>query len=214
MMLSDVIRTRRQALGLTQEGLAARLGVSAPAVNKWERSIHYPDITLLPALARVLGVDLNTLLSFQEDMTEEEIGLFLNRIYETAGAEGLAAAFALARDKLREFPNSDLLAYSLAGLLEGLVLMSPDAGEQGDRDTWTEEIDALYERGAAVPTPRYASGPAPLWPGNVSAVGIWTGPSPCWHSCPTRIGKSGPSPPPCGKRKAGPARRGSCWSGN
>lgn len=42
MMLSDVIRTRRQALGLTQEGLAARLGVSAPAVNKWERSIHYP----------------------------------------------------------------------------------------------------------------------------------------------------------------------------
>lgn len=154
MMLNDVIRTRRQALGLTQEGLAARLGVSAPAVNKWERSIHYPDITLLPALARVLGVDLNTLLSFQEDMTEEEIGLFLNRIYETAGAEGVAAAFALARDKLREFPNSDLLAYSLAGLLEGLVLMSPDAGEQGDRDAWTEEIDALYERGAASADPK------------------------------------------------------------
>lgn len=154
MMLSDVIRTRRQALGLTQEGLAARLGVSAPAVNKWERSIHYPDITLLPALARVLGVDLNTLLSFQEDMTEEEIGLFLNRIYETAGAEGLAAAFALARDKLREFPNSDLLAYSLAGLLEGLVLMSPNAEEQGARDAWTEEIDALYERGAASADPK------------------------------------------------------------
>ena len=205
MMLNDVIRTRRQALGLTQEGLAERLGVSAPAVNKWEKAIHYPDITLLPALARVLGVDLNTLLSFQEDITEREIGLFLNRIYETAGAEGLAAAFALARDKLREFPNSDLLAYSLAGLLEGLVLMSPNAEEQGARDAWTEEIDALYERGAAS---------APLWPGDVSAVGIWTGPSPCWHSCPTRIGKSGPSPPPCGGRKAGPARRGSCWSGN
>ena len=31
MMLNDVIRTRRQALGLTQEGLAERLGVSAPA---------------------------------------------------------------------------------------------------------------------------------------------------------------------------------------
>ena len=88
MKLHDVIRTRRQTLGLTQEELARRLGVSAPAVNKWERSIHYPDITLLPSLARVLGVDLNTLLSFQEDMTEEEIGLFLNRIYETAGARG------------------------------------------------------------------------------------------------------------------------------
>ena len=130
MMLNDVIRTRRQALGLTQEGLAERLGVSAPAVNKWEKAIHYPDITLLPALARVLGVDLNTLLSFQEDITEREIGLFLNQVYETAGAEGVA------------------------GLLEGLVLMSPDAGEQGDRDTWTEEIDALYERGAASADPK------------------------------------------------------------
>ncbi|MBD9090379.1 MAG: XRE family transcriptional regulator [Clostridiales bacterium] len=50
MKLHDVIRTRRQTLGLTQEELARRLGVSAPAVNKWERSIHYPDITLLPVL--------------------------------------------------------------------------------------------------------------------------------------------------------------------
>ena len=154
MMLNDVIRTRRQALGLTQEGLAGRLGVSAPAVNKWEKAIHYPDITLLPALARVLEVDLNTLLSFQEDITEREIGLFLNQVYETAGAEGVAAAFSLARDKLREFPNSDLLAYSLAGLLEGLALMAPDAGEQGDRAAWTEEIDALYERGAASADPK------------------------------------------------------------
>ena len=154
MMLNDVIRTRRQALGLTQEGLAERLGVSAPAVNKWEKAIHYPDITLLPALARVLGVDLNTLLSFQEDITEREIGLFLNQVYETAGTEGVAAAFSLARDKLREFPNSDLLAYSLAGLLEGLALMAPDAGEQGDRAAWTEEIDALYERGATSADPK------------------------------------------------------------
>ena len=59
---------------MTQEQLAQRLGVSAPAVNKWEKALNYPDITLLPALARTLGVDLNTLLSFQEDLTEEEIG--------------------------------------------------------------------------------------------------------------------------------------------
>ena len=29
----------------------------------------YPDITLLPALARLLDTDLNTLLSFQEDLS-------------------------------------------------------------------------------------------------------------------------------------------------
>ena len=48
MNLNEIIRQRRQAMGLTQEGLAERLGVSAPAVNKWERGLNYPDITLLP----------------------------------------------------------------------------------------------------------------------------------------------------------------------
>lgn len=56
MKIHEVIRTRRQALGLTQEGLADRLGVFASAVNKWENALNYPDITLLPTLARTLGV--------------------------------------------------------------------------------------------------------------------------------------------------------------
>ena len=66
MQIHEIIRTRRTALGLTQEQLAGKLGVSAPAVNKWERGNSYPDITLLPVLARTLRVDLNTLLSFHD----------------------------------------------------------------------------------------------------------------------------------------------------
>ena len=57
MQIHEIIRTRRTALGLTQEQLAGKLGVSAPAVNKWERGNSYPDITLLPVLARTLRVD-------------------------------------------------------------------------------------------------------------------------------------------------------------
>ena len=84
MQIHEIIRTRRTALGLTQEQLAGKLGVSAPAVNKWERGNSYPDITLLPVLARTLRVDLNTLLSFREDLTETEIAEFLNRLYEVS----------------------------------------------------------------------------------------------------------------------------------
>lgn len=46
---------------MTQEQVADYLGVSTPAVNKWEKGGCYPDITLLPALARLLKVDLNRL---------------------------------------------------------------------------------------------------------------------------------------------------------
>lgn len=36
MQIGEVIRTYRKKLNLTQEEMANRLGVSAPAVNKWE----------------------------------------------------------------------------------------------------------------------------------------------------------------------------------
>ena len=145
MKLNEVIRTRRQALGLTQEQLAQKLGVSAPAVNKWERNLNYPDITLLPVLARTLGVDLNTLLSFQEDLTDQEIGLFLNQLYEISQEAGCGAAFQLARDKLREYPNSDKLAYNAAGMLAGVLALQPDA-DSPERQTQEAEVSALYER--------------------------------------------------------------------
>ena len=63
MKINEVIRQRRKELGLTQDRVAELLGVSAPAVNKWENGNSYPDITLLPPLARLLKTDLNTLLS-------------------------------------------------------------------------------------------------------------------------------------------------------
>ena len=145
MKLNEVIRTRRQALGLTQEQLAQKLGVSAPAVNKWERNLNYPDITLLPVLARTLGVDLNTLLSFQEDLTDQEIGLFLNQLYEASQGDGCGAAFQLARDKLREYPNSDKLAYNAAGMLAGVLALQPEDGGP-ERQAQETEVSALYER--------------------------------------------------------------------
>ena len=145
MKLNEVIRTRRQALGLTQEQLAQKLGVSAPAVNKRERNLNYPDITLLPVLARTLGVDLNTLLSFQEDLTDQEIGLFLNQLYEISQEAGCGAAFQLARDKLREYPNSDKLAYNAAGMLAGILALQPEDGGP-ERQAQEAEVSALYEQ--------------------------------------------------------------------
>ncbi len=39
MPLSTVIREKRKELGLTQEQVAERLGVSTPAVSKWESGV-------------------------------------------------------------------------------------------------------------------------------------------------------------------------------
>ena len=58
---------------MTQEEMAVRLDVTAPAVNKWETGNSMPDITLLAPIARLLQVSLEELLSFREDLTEKEI---------------------------------------------------------------------------------------------------------------------------------------------
>ena len=91
MRINEIIKERRLAKGFTQEQIANYLGVTAPAVNKWEKGTSCPDIVLLPALARLLDTDLNTLLSFQDDLSEKEVALFLNEVSEAAKKDGFEA---------------------------------------------------------------------------------------------------------------------------
>lgn len=39
MKINEIIREKRLAEGFTQEQMASYLGVSAPAVNKWEKGV-------------------------------------------------------------------------------------------------------------------------------------------------------------------------------
>lgn len=39
MHLNQIIRNKRLAAGLTQEALAQKVGVTAPAVSKWEKGV-------------------------------------------------------------------------------------------------------------------------------------------------------------------------------
>lgn len=73
MQIGKTIRKYRKEKGMTQEEMANHLGVTTPAVNKWENENSYPDIMLLAPIARLLGISLDTLLSFQEELTAEEI---------------------------------------------------------------------------------------------------------------------------------------------
>ena len=68
--LGAKIAALRKIRNMTQEQLAAQLGISAPAVSKWETGSSYPDITLLAPLARALGTNLDTLL--QPDWKEDK----------------------------------------------------------------------------------------------------------------------------------------------
>lgn len=140
MRINQVIKEKRNAQGLTQEQVAMYLGVSTPAVNKWEKGICYPDITILPALARLLRVDLNTLLSFKEDLSEKEIGIFVNKIVKIASNDGFDIAFEKAIYKIYEYPTCDKLILTLATVLQGSMYMF--GIENGEK--YEKQIEEFY----------------------------------------------------------------------
>ena len=65
----------RLARTATQERLAKELNVSPQAVSKWENDINYPDISLLPDLARFLGVSVDELLSGASASAQESFAV-------------------------------------------------------------------------------------------------------------------------------------------
>ncbi len=71
--IGKVIQNLRKERNLTQEQLAKFIGVSTPAVSKWESGNSYPDIELLPLLADFFNVSIDKLLNYKIDLSEEEV---------------------------------------------------------------------------------------------------------------------------------------------
>lgn len=61
--MGEFIAQLRREKDLTQKALADQLHLTDKAVSKWERGLACPDITLLPALAELLGVTVEELLT-------------------------------------------------------------------------------------------------------------------------------------------------------
>ncbi|MEQ3361695.1 helix-turn-helix transcriptional regulator [Raoultibacter massiliensis] len=95
--IAERLAARRKEAGLSQEGLAQKLGVSRQAVSKWERSESSPDTDNLIALAKLYGVSLDDLLyvdgSIEEDVEFEQADRAAERaVAGAADFEGFSSA--------------------------------------------------------------------------------------------------------------------------
>lgn len=77
----EKLRNYRKSLGLTQEELAARVGISGQAVSKWESGECLPDCCNLKALGDIYGISLDILL---DTGTGNGIKATANRIKQLA----------------------------------------------------------------------------------------------------------------------------------
>ncbi len=134
MQIGKIIRKYRKEQNMTQEEMAIRLGVTAPAVNKWESGNSMPDILLLAPIARLLGISLDTLLSFHDELTTEQINNFIYKADEQLKNRTYEEAFQWSKKIIEQYPNCEELLLQLAILLDArrLTVEVPDAEKYDD----------------------------------------------------------------------------------
>lgn len=74
------IRTLRRAKDMTQDELAAKLGVTYQSVSRWENGGTYPDMELLPAIADIFGVTVDHLLDRDRKEIKKELQSLVERL--------------------------------------------------------------------------------------------------------------------------------------
>ena len=118
MDIGVVIKKYRKEAGMTQEEIANRLGVTTPAVNKWENSNSKPDIELLAPIARLLDISLDTLLSFHEKLSDTEIDEIIRQMDKMFSEEGYEKTYEWALRLIKEYPNCNMLIWQAAPMLD------------------------------------------------------------------------------------------------
>ena len=74
------IRNLRKNKNLTQEQFAESLGVSFQAVSRWENCVTYPDVELIPLIARFFGVTIDEIFGIPEENKKAEFDAMMNEI--------------------------------------------------------------------------------------------------------------------------------------
>lgn len=77
--IAENIKKHRKACGLTQAGLAALLSISTQAVSRWENGKSFPDISLLPLLAKYLDVSIDELIGSEDQQNQRLINELRDR---------------------------------------------------------------------------------------------------------------------------------------
>ena len=100
--ISHNIRKFRLNSNMTQEILAEKIGVSVQAVSRWENAVTLPDITLLPIIADVFNITIDTLFGINKDDAQ----LKINETYtKLSKSKYIQDRITIAKELCNEYPT-------------------------------------------------------------------------------------------------------------
>lgn len=71
--IAEIIRRLRMEKEITQENLAAALGVTSQSVSRWENGNAYPDMELIPKIAMYFGVTTDVLFGMNDEARQRRL---------------------------------------------------------------------------------------------------------------------------------------------
>lgn len=134
LQIGENLKRLRRARDMTQEDLAALLGVSYQSVSRWENGACYPDLELLPAIADFFGLSVDQLLGVNAAQEQQRVQKYLDRFQEAISQGRIDDCIAIAREGVAEHPNS----YPLLNKLMYALFASGD--ESGNIPNWEENM--------------------------------------------------------------------------
>lgn len=128
--IGQSITETRKNMNITQEQLAKMVGVSAPAVSKWETGASYPDITMLPSLARALDTSVDALLRYEKQLTEEQVNDLETQIARLMDDGEIQQGFDRCEQLLKEYPNSVYLKFRIGAVYQRYGIYNSTSDEE------------------------------------------------------------------------------------
>lgn len=113
MTIGQRIAQRRKLLGLSQESLGEKMGVSRQAISKWEADAALPEIDKLIGLSKLFGVTVGWLLGVEE-LQEEKDALTEEQLNAMEQLIKLYSAPAQPEKKNGKFPILSVVALVLS----------------------------------------------------------------------------------------------------
>ena len=97
---------------------------------------HESRIELLAPIARLLHISLDTLLSFQEKLTDMEIETLIRQMGDKLEKEGFEKTYEWAVQITKKYPNCNMLIWQIAVMLDAGRI----TGACGNPEQYDEQI--------------------------------------------------------------------------
>lgn len=122
-ILAENIRSYRKGLGLTQEQLAERLGITLGTVSKWERGSSEPDLSYVMELAELFHVSVDALIGFSMRGTDADAEADRIEAMDYEASDGGVSVRKIAEEyeiALKKFPNHFRIVFGAATIFRAI----------------------------------------------------------------------------------------------